>query len=130
MTTMTGREGAVKQANYAVAEVTQFECDIQNEVVDDTSMGDLWRTKKPMHNSWTASVECHYDPSDTNGQNAFAIGTEVTFNGFADTDQSGGAQLSGQAIVTGRRVMSPHDNLVSLSITLEGNGALTESLVT
>ena len=129
MATITGKSGTVKDSTNAVGEVRSFEVDVQTETQDDTVMGDTWRTKIAMHNSWTATVECLYDPDDTNGQVAFTPGATIDFNGYADSDQSGGALLAGSAIVTGRRVMSSYEDLVTLSLTLEGNGAMTESVV-
>jgi len=128
MATRTGRTGVVQQGANAAGEVKSFEVDIQNETVDDTAMGDLWRTKKPMHNSWSGTVNFHYDPEDTD-QNAFAQGSEFIINLFCDTDASGGAQLSGSCIITGRRIASAQEDIVSLDVTFEGNGALTESIV-
>lgn len=129
MTTHHGNEGKVKLSNNAVGEIKNFTVEQSVDTADDTAMGDSWRTHKVGHKSWTASVECHFDPADTNGQAVLDIGASVTFNAYAIGDGSGAKYLSGTATVTGQSISTPMDDTVSVSFTLQGNGALAEATV-
>jgi predicted secreted protein len=107
-----------------------FEIDMQADTVEDTVMGDSWKTNKPMQKSWTASVECYYDHTDA-GQIAFSVGSIVALEAYpmSSATGTGNAEVTGSAIVTGRTIKSMHDGLVELSLSLLGNGALTEGII-
>jgi len=40
------------------------------DTIDDTGMGDSYHSFKTGHGSWTATVECMWDDTDTNSQEA------------------------------------------------------------
>jgi predicted secreted protein len=130
MTTYTGQFGTVRNSTNAIAELRNFEIDIQSDTVEDTAMGDSWKTNKAMHKSWSASVECFYDHTNA-PQNGFAVGATVALQAYpmSAAGAAGNAQLVGSAIVTGRTVKSMHDGLVELSLSLIGDGALVESTI-
>ena len=127
MTTYTGQNGTVKDGSNAVAEVRNFEVTQSSDVVEDTVMGDSWKTNKATLKSWSGSVSCYYDNTDTTGQNVFSVGATVTFNGYPSADTSGNIELAGSAIVTSRVIRSSHDGMVELDLEITGNGALTET---
>lgn len=129
MATYTGQNGTVKDGSNAVAEVRGFTVNQTADTVDTTVMGDSWKTNVATHKSWTASVQCLADHTDTSGQVVFAIGATVTFNGYPSSDASGQLELSGSAIVTGREITTSHDGLVEMTLELQGTGALTENTV-
>jgi hypothetical protein len=93
-------------------------------------MGDTARTYKPSLTTFTGSVDVLWDETDTTGQGALTIGAEVTLNLYPEGDTSGDTYLTGSAIVTGRTVNSSFDGLVEMSISVQGNGALTQTTVT
>lgn len=129
MTTYTGQNGTVKDGSNAVGEVRNFEVSQTADVVEDTVMGDGWKTNKATQKSWSGSVSVLFDHTDTNGQNVFAIGSLVTFNGYPSADTSGNLELAGSAIVTSRTIRSSHDGLVEMDLEITGTGALAENTV-
>lgn len=128
MTTHSGNEGTVKIGAATVGEIKNFSIEMTADTMEDTAMGDEWRSHKGSFKSWTASIEAHFDTADT-GQIALAIGSTVTFNGYATGDGSGAKYLSGSAIVTNRSISTPMDDIVSISMSLLGSGELTEETV-
>jgi predicted secreted protein len=58
-----------------------------------------------------------------------SIGNEVTLNVYPEGDASTDTYYTGSAIVTGVTRTASFDGLVEASITLQGTGALTESIV-
>ncbi len=129
MATHTGSEGTVKVGTDAIAEIRSFSIEESADTLEDTSMGDTARTYKPSLTTYTGSIDVLWDESDTTGQGALTIGAEVTLNLYPEGDTSGDTYLSGSAIVTGRSVNSSFDGLVEMSISVQGNGALTTSTV-
>ena len=129
MATHTGSEGTVKVGTDAIAEIRSFSIEESADTLEDTSMGDTARTYKSSLTTYTGSIDVLWDETDTAGQGALTIGAEVTLNLYPEGDTSGDTYLSGSAIVTGRSVNSSFDGLVEMSISVQGNGALTTSTV-
>jgi predicted secreted protein len=130
MATHTGSEGTVKVGSNAIAEIRSFSIEESADTLEDTTMGDTARTYKPSLTTFTGSVDVLWDETDTTGQGALTIGAEVTLNLYPEGDASGDTYLTGSAIVTGRTVNSSFDGLVEMSISVQGNGALTQTTVT
>lgn len=129
MATHTGSEGTVKVGSNAIAEIRSFSIEETADTIEDTSMGDTARTYKSSLTSFTGSLDVFWDESDSTGQGALTIGAEVTLNLYPEGDTSGDTYLTGSAIVTGRSVSSSFDGLVEMSISVQGNGALSTTTV-
>ena len=129
MATHAGSEGTVKVGSDAIAEIRSFSIEETADTLEDTSMGDGARTYKPSLTSFSGSIDVFWDETDTAGQGALTIGAEVTLNLYPEGDTAGDTYLSGAAIVTGRSVSSSFDGLVEMSISVQGNGALTQTTV-
>lgn len=129
MATHAGSEGTVKVGSDAIAEIRSFSIEETADTIEDTSMGDGARTYKPSLTSFSGSIDVFWDETDTTGQGGLTIGAEVTLNLYPEGDTTGDSFLSGSAIVTGRSVSSSFDGLVEMSISVQGNGALTTSTV-
>jgi len=129
MATHAGSEGTVKVGSTAIAEIRSFSIEESAETLEDTSMGDTARTYKPSLTTYTGSIDVLYDETDTGGQGALTIGAEVTLSLLPEGDTSGDVELTGSAIVTGRSISSSYDGLVEMSISVQGNGALTTTTV-
>jgi predicted secreted protein len=129
MATHAGSEGTVKVGSNAIAEIRSFSIEETADTIEDTSMGDSARTYKPSLTSFSGSIDVFWDESDTTGQGALTIGAEVTLNLYPEGDTTGDTYLGGSAIVTGRSVSSSFDGLVEMSISVQGNGALTQTTV-
>ena len=129
MATHTGSEGTVKVGSNAIAEIRSFSIEESADTLEDTTMGDTARTYKSSLTSFSGSVDVLWDETDSSGQGALTIGAEVTLNLYPEGDAAGDTYLTGSAIVTGRSISSSYDGLVEMSITVQGNGALTSTTV-
>lgn len=128
MSTFLGKEGAVYIGSNAVAEVRDFSIETTSEIVDATTMGATgdWMVKKATQKSWTASVNCYYDSSDTNGQLAMDEGSEVALKLYPEGNTTGKTYYYGQAIITSISRSASFDGLVEISFSADGTGSLTE----
>lgn len=129
MATLTGNGGTVKVGSDAVAEIRSFSVDETMDTIEDSAMGDTYRTFKTSLRSWNGSVDVFFDESDTTGQGALTVGTEATVSFQVEGDTTGDHLLTGTALVTGRTINSSFDGMVEASLTLQGSGELTETTV-
>jgi len=129
MATHTGSEGTVKVGANTIAEIRSFSIDETGDTLEDTTMGDTARTYKSSLTSFSGSVDVFYDETDTTGQGALTVGSEITINAYPEGDTAGDTYKSGSAIVTGVSLSSSFDGMVESSITFQGNGSLTTTTV-
>jgi hypothetical protein len=129
MATHAGSEGTVKVGSNAIAEIRSFSIEETADTIEDTTMGDGARTYKPSLTSFSGSVDVFWDETDSTGQGALTIGAEVTLNLYPEGPSPGDTYLSGSAIVTSRSISSSFDGMVEMSISVQGNGALTTTTV-
>ena len=129
MATHKGSEGIVKVGSNSVAEIRSYSIEESADTLEDTSMGDSARSYKPSLTSFSGSLDVFWDETDTSGQGALSIGSEVTLNIYPEGDTTGDTYYGGSAIVTGVSRSGSYDGLVEASISVQGNGALTESTV-
>ena len=124
-----GSEGLVKVGANTVAEVRSYSIDESADTIESSSMGNSAKTFESSLTSFSGSVECHYDETDTNGQVAMSIGSSIALNLYPEGAASGDTYMSGTAIITGKTVSAAHDGLVEASISFQGSGALTITTV-
>lgn len=130
MATHKGSEGIVKVgSSNVVAEIRSYSIEESADTLEDTSMGDSAKTYKASLTSFSGSLDVFWDETDTNGQGALSIGAEVTLNFYPEGDTAGDTYYTGSAIVTGVSRTASYDGLVEASISVQGNGALTEDTV-
>lgn len=129
MATHKGSEGTVKVGSNAVAEIRSYSIEESADTIEDTSMGDSARSFKPSLTQFSGSIDVYWDETDTSGQGALSVGSEVTLNFYPEGDASGDTYYTGSAIVTGVSRSASFDGFVEASITVQGNGALTETTV-
>ncbi len=125
MATHTGSEGTVKVGANAIAEIRSYSIEQTADTVEDTTMGDTFRTHKTTLKAWSGTVDVFWDETDTNGQVALTVGSEVTANFYPEGSTTGDTYLTGTAIVTGKTVSASFDGMVESTITLQGTGTLT-----
>lgn len=128
MATYTGQMGAVLLGANAIAEIRGFEITAVSDIVDDTTMGDTWKTNKATHKSWSGSMDVLYDHTNTTGQNALVIGAELSGLFYPSENASGAAELSGTFRITERNIKSSYEGLVEATVSFTGNGALVEGV--
>ena len=128
MATHWGNEGQVKLGSNAVAEIIEFEFTETVEPIEDTAMGDIYRTHIASSGikSWSGTVTCHWDETDTNGQEAMTVGASVTLNLYPEGSTTGDKYWSGTATITEMGVAVKHDGeTTKRTFSFMGNGALT-----
>lgn len=132
MAQILGREGSMSVGSNAVAEIRDFQLNISTGGIDANTMqsGD-WAKSKAGRKSWSAEVNCFYDPSDTNGQLAFVEGAEVACEFFVEGETTGNELRSGTARVEEITISGSGENdaFFEFSATLTGVGALTKGTV-
>lgn len=129
MATHAGNEGSVYVGANQVAEVRSYQIEETQNTSDDTVMGDTWQTHLVTQKSWTAQCDVLWDETDTNGQGALTGGASITLNVYPEGNTTGDTYYTGTATVTSISRSASYDGLVEASISLQGNGALTESTV-
>ena len=130
MATHTGSEGTVRVgASNNILEIRSYSVEETSDTVEDTSMGDSYRTHKTTLKAWTGTVDVFWDELDTTGQGALTVGSEVAVRFMPEGATGGDVYLSGNAIVTGKTVSASFDGMVESTITLQGTGALTTTTV-
>jgi hypothetical protein len=130
MANHAGSEGTVKIGSNVIAEIRSYSIEESADTVEDTTLGDTARTFKSGLTSWSGSLDCFWDETDTSGQGAMTVGAEVTISVYPEGAISADTYYTGSAIVTGITRQGSMDGMVEASFSFNGNGALTESTVT
>lgn len=129
MATHTGSEGTVKTgtvgSDNAIAEIRSFSIEESVDTIENSTMGDSSRTYAVGLKTFSGTIDCFFDETDTTGQGAFTSGAEVTVTFYPEGADTGDTYLSGSAIITGVSINSSFDGMVERSFTIQGTGALT-----
>jgi len=129
MATHKGSEGLVKVGSATVAEVKSYSLEESADTLETTKMGDAARTYLPSLTSFSGSVDCFWDETDSAGQIALAVGASVTLVFYPEGAASGDTYYSGTALVTGKTITGSFDGMVEASISVQGTGALSTATV-
>lgn len=130
MATYAGKEGSVTFATTAIGELTGWTLNAEVEMLDDTVMGDDWKTVKGGLGSWSGTATGYLDYG--NAQQAAAIvdimvasptGDSVALVFLAAT----GKTFLGSALVSNVSIDASKDNIIGVGFTFTGNGQLTVS---
>ena len=143
--TKSGTGGSVHIAvsdsgNYeTIAEIRSWSVDESADTVEDTNMGSGGvRSYKTTHKTWSGTADVYIAFDDTSATahseqiteedsltTAIAVGTTYDFKFYADDSQAGHESYNGKGIVTGISRSIAHDGMAEMSITIQGNSALT-----
>ena len=129
MATFTGSDGVILVGTDQIAEVRSYSIDETMDTLEDTAMGDTSRTYKTSLKSFSGSADVFFDDTDTAGQGALTVGSEVILNVQFEGNTTGDHKMSGTVLITGRTISASFDGMVEASISFQGTGALTESTV-
>ena len=129
MANHTGVEGTVKVGANAIAEIRTWSITHTADVIEDTTQNDSAKTFKSGLTSWTGSLTCFWDETDTTGQGALTAGASVTLNLYPEGASSGDMYFSGSAIVTSVGVSVPTNGMIEQTFAFQGSGALTTTAV-
>ena len=123
-----GSEGAIKIGSATVAEVKSYSLDESADTIETSNMGSSARTYLASLTSFSGSVDCMWDETDSS-QNALAVGSTVTLLWYPEGSGTGATFYSGSVIVTGKNITGSFDGLVEASIAVQGSGAITTATV-
>jgi hypothetical protein len=129
MGTHKGSEGFVKVGSATIAEVKSYSLEESADTIETTKMGDAARSYLPSLTSFSGSVDCFWDETDTAGQVALTPGASVTLVFYPEGATSGDTYYSGTALVTGKTITGSFDGMVEASISVQGTGAITTTTV-
>ena len=134
MATTAGTDGFVKLSTNDIAEVKSWTLDQTLEILDASVLGTSGnRVKQASFRDWKGTLECFWDPTDTNGQvainTAMANGTTVSIVLQPEGEDTGDTQYTGTAFISSVSYSGAFDNLVTATIAFEGSGALTTSTI-
>ena len=129
MATHTGVAGVVKVGTNTVAEVRSFTLDTTAELLEDTQITDTSKSFQVGKKGATASVECFWDETDTNGQIAIAEGSSVALNLYPEGATSGDYYYSGTYLITANSVSVPTDGIIEATFSATLTAALTRGTV-
>ena len=119
-----GREGLVKISTTAIGELRNYQLSHSSDVVEDSVIGDTYRTRLATMKTFSVSGDLYWDETNA-GQLLITIGSSVTLNLYPEGADTGDIYYSGAAIVTKFDVSASFDGIVEGSIAFEGNGALS-----
>jgi predicted secreted protein len=129
MATHKGSEGTVKSGANAIAEIRSYTITETADTLEDTSMGDSSRTYLASLKTFSGSIECFWDETDTNGQLTLDPGATVTINVYPEGSTSGDTYYTGSVIITEKSITASFDGMVEASFSFQGTGALSETTV-
>jgi len=124
-----GSEGTVKGGSNAIANIRSYSIEESADTLEQTIMGATSRAYVASLSTFSGSVDVYWDETDTSGQGALTIGAEVTLNFYPEGDTSGDTYYTGTAIVTGITRSASFDGNIEASISVQGDGALSETTV-
>ena len=127
MAVHTGSEGTVKVGSNTIAEIRSFSIEERHDAIEKTAMGDSYRSFSTGLLSWSGSIECWWDETDTSGQGALDVGASVTLNLYPEGATTGDIYYSGTALISGKTISASADGMVEASYSVQGSGGLTES---
>jgi predicted secreted protein len=123
-----GREGLVKISSTTIGELRNYALSHSSDVVEDSVIGDTYRTRLATMKTWSASGDLYWDETDA-GQLLITIGSSVTLNLYPEGATAGDVYYTGSAIVTKFDLSASFDGIVEGAISFEGNGVLTVTSV-
>jgi len=126
MANHTGSEGVVKIGTNTISEVRSFTITETGDTIEDSTMGDASRTYKAGMKTFTGSVVCFWDETDT-AQIALTVGAGVTLNLYPEGTGTGDKYYSGSVLVTSIERAAAFDGMVEATFSFQGTGTLTLS---
>jgi len=123
---IAGKDGSVKIGANAVTKVSNWNLDIARDMLDDTSLGDDWRTFCAGLAGATGSIETFWNVNaDTTGQtllqDANLNGTTVAVDLYPNATN----YYSSTVYVSNLNIGDPVDDLVTATFDCQVTGAVT-----
>jgi len=128
MATHNGSEGLVHVGTDAVGELRSWQFTENANMIDTTVLSDTAQTFSAGSTSWSGSAECFLDETDT-AQTALTIGASATLKFYFEGATSGDKYYTGTGLVESVDRSAAQDDIVSVSFSFRGTGALTLATV-
>jgi len=136
MATTRGCKGVVKikavgatSATNAVAELADWSYDESAEQIDVSAMGTCTKKYDAGAQSTTGQIRCHWDGTDTTGQNLLVVGSAVIIEVYPGGTATGTKYYktgaSGATILSVNRAGNGVDGTVGATFGYAVNGAMT-----
>ena len=123
MANYLGRQGVVRVSSTTIGELRNYALASSSDTVEDTVIGDTFRTRRATLRTWSVSGDVYWDMTDA-GQISLTVGSSVTINLYP-MGTTAATYYSGGGIVTKFDVSAAFDGMVEGSIAVEGNGTLS-----
>jgi len=128
-----GKMGIIKLGADTIANLTDWSMTLEMTEIDLRTIGDEWATFAAGSKSWSCTANAVLDMTDTAGQydlvNELLSGDGVLADSvllYAEDGSSTDGYFKGSAVVTATSPSNPgNDDVLRLSVTLRGTGALT-----
>ena len=123
---LAGKSGKVMIGTSNVAEIKSWSLDTSVDMLDDTVLGDSWKTFIAGLAEWGAKAEGVFAiDTDTNGQTAlqtaYLTGASVTLKLYVSPTKF----YSGTAYISSLSVEDTVEDIVSVSLEFQGSGQLS-----
>ncbi len=124
-----GNSGSVTIGANAVAEILDFALSEGVELPDNSSIGDDSDTHLAGSTNWSGSVNCYWDETDADGQEAMTIGASVALHLLPEGAGSTNIDFNGTASIESIERGVARNGIITASFTFKGNGDLTRSVL-
>jgi hypothetical protein len=128
MANHTGSEGVVKIGTNTMAEIRSFTLTETGDTIEDSVMGDSYRTYKAGMKTFTGSLVCFWDEAES-AQSALTVGAGVTLNLYPEGNAATDKYFTGSVLVTSIERSAAFDGMVEATFSFQGTGTLTLSTV-
>jgi len=128
MATYLGKAGYLHVSAMTVIELRNYQMNHSSDTVEDTVIGDDYKTRRGTMKEWGVSGSLFWDPLNDAGQGAAvaALGNApVTVTLYPGGRSSGATYYTGLCIITDVGVSASHDGMVERSFAAESAGQLS-----
>jgi hypothetical protein len=129
MATYKGNDGTVTVGGNVVAEIVSFSINENADRIEDTVLGDTNRTYKAGLASVGGTITCRFDHTDSTGQEAMTVGSEVALVFYPVENASTFPEWSVTAAITQIQSSTALEEIVERVFSWEAAGALTKGVV-
>ena len=128
MPTHNGSEGLVHIGTANLAELKSWSFTENATMIDTTVLADAAQTFSTGTTSFSGSAECFLDEND-GAQSALTVGASVTVKFYFEGASSGDKYYSGTCLVESIDRSAAMDDIVGVSFSFRGTGALALATV-
>jgi predicted secreted protein len=125
---MHGKDASFKLNTHVVGEATDWTISASLDIADSSAMGDDWKSGVAGMASWSGSANMHFDLTDTYQAavhdalvTASPTGSITTARFYVNASN----YYSGSILITGVNPTAGIGDLVKLSVSFQGTGALS-----